>query len=244
MTEIQKEDIEHLFKELKSKIEHNTRDSLDVYYNNALVLGAKYKASNQIASLKKLVYLIGTIEKEKELLSLGITQYLYRDDIQFYLNQSAAKRTPVCLQELTNYEREIPDDIVKKIASCKHLFGNSIYVIFTDYTGKVSEKAEAVKRATDPIVFGTFEDRENNVASDKCYVIGDWEDEYCDLTLSKLIAQNRQYGRECDYSIYDELSIDKLKSFLAANDVSQPSRIIMQGKRTLWEHLCDWWQGK
>lgn len=246
MTDINKEDIESLFQDLKSKVETNTKESLELYYNNALALGAKYKASNQIASLRKLAYLISTIEKEKELLKLGIDQYIYRDDIQFYINHST-KRSPVCLQELVNYEREIPDEIVKKIESCKHLFGSSIYVLFTDYTGKVSEKAEAIKRATDPIVFGTFEDRANNVASDKCYVIGDWEDEFCDLTLSKLISQNRLDGRETGHSIYEELSVDNLKSFLEANNEErfQPSKIVMlQGKRSLWEHLSDWWHGK
>ena len=142
MTDINKEDIESLFQDLKSKVETNTKESLEQYYNNALALGAKYKASNQIASLKKLVYLISTIEKEKELLELGIDKYIYRDDIQFYINHST-KRSPVCLQELMNYEREIPDEIVKKIESCKHLFGDSIYVLFTDYTGKVSEKGRS-----------------------------------------------------------------------------------------------------
>ena len=41
----------------------------------------------------------------------------------------------------------------------------------------------------DPIVFGIFTDKENIFTLDRLYYVADWVDEYCDLTLDKLVEE-------------------------------------------------------
>lgn len=86
--------------------------------------------------------------------------------------------------ELERYEREIPDEIVDVIAKTKDLF-DQMYIVFTDYTGKEERKIAAEKKDKDPILFGTFQDRKQKVCVDRFYYLGDWVDEYCDLTLDQ-----------------------------------------------------------
>ena len=46
--------------------------------------------------------------------------------------------------ELENYEREIPDEVVAVIAQVKDKF-DQLYIVFTDYTGKVERQIEKEK---------------------------------------------------------------------------------------------------
>ena len=67
------------------------------------------------------------------------------------------------------------------------------WVVYVDYTGDSDktltekEKAER-KKNRDPIIFGTFEKPEQ-AQIDKMYFICDWTDEYCDLTLDKMVKK-------------------------------------------------------
>lgn len=72
-----------------------------------------------------------------------------------------------------------------------------MYVLFTDYTGEVEKKVE---KERDPILFGSFIDRTVDEMSQRMYYLGDWVDEYCDLTLDKLVSQTNK-------SIVKEISI-------------------------------------
>ena len=49
------------------------------------------------------------------------------------------------------------------------------------------------KKEKDPILFGIFgkwnENGECILASNRMYVIGDWTDEYCDLTLGRMLTE-------------------------------------------------------
>jgi len=38
-------------------------------------------------------------------------------------------------------------------------------------------------------LFGTFEDPSAKAVIDRFYFLGDWEDEYCDLTLDKMVNE-------------------------------------------------------
>ena len=84
-----------------------------------------------------------SIEKEQKLVEMGITTFIYRDDIDFYIDSVARNRNqdkrPIKIIELERYEREIPDEIVNLIAEVKDKF-DQLYVVFTDYTGKVERQ--------------------------------------------------------------------------------------------------------
>lgn len=179
------------FNKIKERKHNITDDELVKVYDNCLELINKYKITGQKKGMKKLMFHLECIEKEREIVKMGINTFIYRDDIEEYID-SVAKDT-VKIIELENYEREIPDDIVSIIEKVKDKF-DQLYVVFTDYTGKVERQIEKDRREKDPILFGTFQNQSNRTVIDRFYYIGDWEDEYCDLTLDKMVNETEKVG--------------------------------------------------
>lgn len=196
---------------LKGKRKEITDKELSKFYDNALSLLNKYMITGQTAAIKKLIFLIETVEKERKLVKSGFNTFVYRDDIEDYID-NVAKDT-VKIIELERYEREIPDEIVEVISETKELF-DKMYIVFTDYTGKVERQVERERRAKDPILFGTFQNPKNRILVERFYFLGDWEDEYCDLTLDKLVAQMENQGKKVEHKISTPEDIEKLKQQL------------------------------
>ena len=159
------------------------KDSFDVF----IKLAEKYSRLGQRESLKKLCFLADTLKKEEKLIELGITTYVYKDVVEDYI-ESVAKNT-VKIVELSRYTREIPDEIVPTIEKSKELF-DEFYVVFTDYTGREERKVQKERRDKDPILFGVFKNNTN--IADRFYFLGDWIDEFCDLTLDKMVEQYKE----------------------------------------------------
>lgn len=179
------------FNEIKERKHNITDDELIKVYDNCLELLNKYKITGQKKGMKKLMFHLECIEKEREIVKMGINTFIYRDDIEEYID--SVEKDTVKIIELENYEREIPDDIVSIIEKVKDKF-DQLYVVFTDYTGKVERQIEKECREKDPILFGTFQNQSNRTVIDRFYYIGDWEDEYCDLTLDKMVNETEKVG--------------------------------------------------
>ena len=190
-----------------------TTEALKESYSVFLKLAEKYTKLGQKESLKKLCFLADTLKKEEKLIELGITKYIYKDVIEDYIENVADKTVKII--ELSRYMREVPDELVETIEKSKDLF-DEFYVVFTDYTGKEERKVEKERRDKDPILFGVFKNNSN--VADRFYFLGDWVDEYCDLTLDKMVEQyqeNNGYSPAVETKIpetTDEL-IEILKSY-------------------------------
>ena len=190
-----------------------TTEALKESYSVFLKLAEKYTKLGQKESLKKLCFLADTLKKEEKLIELGITTYIYKDVIEDYIENVADKTVKII--ELSRYMREVPDELVETIEKSKDLF-DEFYVVFTDYTGKEERKVEKERRDKDPILFGVFKNNSN--VADRFYFLGDWIDEYCDLTLDKMVEQyqeNKGYSPAVETKIpetTDEL-IEILKSY-------------------------------
>ena len=171
---------------LKRKAEEAKEKDLIALYNNATTLMNKYRITGQKAGALKLYNFARLCERELEVVHSGFTTYINRQDLDEYI-ENVASRTVVII-ELENYERDIPDDIVDKVALCreKNLF-DGYYVVFTDYTGKERKKVEKEKQEKDPILLGSLKIGES--ISPRLYHIGSWEDQYCDLTLDKMVQE-------------------------------------------------------
>lgn len=182
------------FQFVKSEVNEMNDENLNKLYSISSELLEKYKKTGQVKAAKKLAFHIKSILKEKEIIDLGITKFVYRDDIENYIDNIA--KDVVKIIELKNYPREIPDELVETIEKTKDIF-DEMYVLFTDYTGEVEKKVE---KERDPILFGSFIDRTVDEMSQRMYYLGDWIDEYCDLTLDKLVSQTNK-------SIVKEISI-------------------------------------
>ena len=201
------------FDYLKTKKETINDKALIDMYEAGLILLNKYNKTGQISAMKKLIFQLETIEKERELIKLGIDTFVYRDDIETYIDE--IEKNVVKIIELSRYEREIPDEIVDVVIKTKDIF-DQFYIVFTDYTGKVEKQVEEYRREKDPILFGTFQDKENSVIIDRFYFLGDWIDEYCNLTLDKLVANTKKTtGADIRMTISTPKDIEELKSQLS-----------------------------
>lgn len=215
MNDIVKEPIENktpqeYFDYLKGKKVKVTDLELQNVYENGLRLLNKYETTGQIAAMKKLIFQLDTIEKERELIKLGVDTFVYKDDIETYIDDIA--KNVVKIIELCRYEREIPDEIVETVSKTKHLF-NQYYIVFTDYTGKVEKQVAKERREKDPILFGTFQDDANRTMVDRFYFLGDWVDEYCDLTLDKMVAEiKNKKDKDIEMKISTPKDIEELKA--------------------------------
>ena len=172
------------FEYLKGAKNIITTDALKGSYDVFLKLAEKYNKLGQVESMKKLCFLADTLIKEEKLIEMGINTYIYKDSIEDYIENVADKTVKIV--ELSRYMREVPDELVETIEKVKDIF-DEFYVVFTDYTGKEERKVEKERRDKDPILFGVFKNSTN--VSDRFYFLGDWVDEYCDLTLDKMIEQ-------------------------------------------------------
>lgn len=191
-----------------------TTESLKESFGTFIKLAEKYNKLGQVESMKKLSFLADVLKKEEKLIELGITTFIYKDVIEDYIENVADKTVKII--ELSRYMREIPDELVETVEKSREIF-DELYVIFTDYTGKEERKVEKERRDMDPILFGVFKNNSN--VADRFYFLGDWEDEYCDLTLDKMIEQYKEkkgVSPEINISIpktSDEL-IETLKKYV------------------------------
>ena len=161
-------------KDAKKKI---TDEELARVYDNCLELINKYKITGQNSAIKKCIFHLDSVEREREIVKMGINTFVYRDDIEYYINDVASDVVKII--ELERYEREIPDEII----------------VFTDYTGKTERKVQIERRQKDPILFGVFLNRETRSVIDRFYYLADWVDEYCELTFDKMVNESAKSGR-------------------------------------------------
>ena len=169
----------------------------------------RFEVTGQTEAAKKAVMTAKLLRKELELFDRGVTQWVHIDDVtKYYHSMTDENRRPLKLIEIHNFPRLIPENIVDRWLEVKDLFDVG-YVLFTDYTektekqdtaastmGKTSTQKEVEKKRKekDPILFGairvdsTRTSMESNTY-EKLYFIGDWIDEYCDLTFDKLVER-------------------------------------------------------
>ena len=211
-------------------------------YDNCLAMLNKYKITGQTAGMRKLLFHLQSIEAEREIVKMGITTFIYRDDIEEYIDNIA--KDVVKIIELEKYEREIPDEIVAVIAQVKDKF-DQLYVLFTDYTGKVERQVEKERRAKDPILFGTFQNEKTKTIIDRFYFLGDWEDEYCDLTLDKMVNEvQTSKERNIVQTIKTPQDIEELKKQLEQLTPSRDGfRIDNRRKKGFFGKIRSFWGG-
>lgn len=197
------------FQNMKGKLQTMDDERLEKVYQNAIYLAERYNRTGQTKGLRKLKFHIESIVKEKQILDAGINKFVYRSDIEEYIQDVADKQ--VVILDLKSYERNLPDEIIETLEKVKDLF-DEFYIVCTDYTGEMARRVQEERREKDPILFGAFLDREKNAINERFYYIGDWIDDYCDLTLDKMVAEmEEETGRNI---LNDMLPIPKTQEEL------------------------------
>ena len=108
---------------------------------------------------------------------------------QILIDKVANKQ--VVILDIASYERVIPEEVANAMIKVKDLF-DEFYIVCTDYNSKLSKQVQKERREKDPILFGAFLDRDKQAINERFYYIGDWVDEYCDLTLDKMVAEMQE----------------------------------------------------
>lgn len=174
-----------------------------LWKKNLTVFGDhKYKA--RINKLKKLAvsYLkLGHSALSKKFL-VKLTEEIrfsemYGAGIKFYIKMSLINKYKHKIRDghiadtpFKKYTRVIPKDILEKKKKLEELKVFDDYVIYHYWNEKLErkkEKKEEIKSSEkmamkDPILFGICKN-----IPDKLFFIGEWDDDYCDLTFDELI---------------------------------------------------------
>ena len=188
-------DPQDYFEYVKSMKEKMTDEFLDNLYKIIMKQIGKSMVTGQNLQTRRLAYSLGVIKREHDLVKRGLDVYVLRESIEKFINEVADKAVKVV--DIEFYPREIPDAIAEKVQKLKEdkVFDN-FYVLFTDYTGEATKEVTKERMRKDPILFGTFEHKIDDIWNicDRFYFVGDWEDEYCDLTLTKMVQKMSEKG--------------------------------------------------
>lgn len=196
---------------------------------------SKAMATNQTFLLRRLAYAHAVISKERDLLAQGINVYVLKEDIEDYIKNVADKVVKII--ELEKYPRTIPDEVAEKIQALKE--NNSFdqyYVVFTDYTGEAERQVAKERRRKDPIIFGAFEQKLEGIWDilDRFYYIADWEDEYCDLTLAKMVdAMTKKKKKSIvKESSIKQATIEEVRAYVNALQEQENNRFTLKPKKS------------
>lgn len=199
-------------KGLKQKVEF---DEYNIIIDTTLKMIEKAKITKQTDMAKRLTNELETALREIEVAKAGFDTFVSKEDVSRYIKNVEAKSIKII--ELSKYEREIPDEVVDKIAKANELF-DELYVVFTDYTKKETKKVAKHRRDKDPILFGGFK---NKIVDTKVYVedrlffIADWVEEKCDLTLEELCRDIKdKEGKDITYKIQNPKDEEEAKKLL------------------------------
>lgn len=237
------------FDYIKEKKEEMTDEFLKSLHDIIMKQLTKAMITGQNLQVKRLAYSLGVLKREHKLVELGLDTYVLRENIEEYIDKVADKAVKII--DLEFYPREIPDEIVNRVQQLKELsIFDNYYVVYTDYTGEGQKAVEEERRRRDPILFGTFEQKIDNLwdIADRFYFIGDWEDEYCDLTLTKMVQEMSKKGKDILNTVsLETVTEDEVRSYVnnlketeeasRFNRSNAPKKSFFKRVRTAWEAL-------
>lgn len=188
MRRVSPETIMAFFDSIKKTVNDLDKKHIDDVLKKYSITLENAENNNQIALAERIKDFAIILKFELLLSTTKFNKYLTEEQIsKFYDMTSVHERykTNLHLTYIKNFLKVIPENVteLKKEADTLKVFDNYV-ILHYDYNGKsIGEtKAEEAKRK-DPILFGVIQN------SRKLYYIGDWVDEYCDLTLDVIIKR-------------------------------------------------------
>ena len=137
------------------------------------------KESGQEALVERLISGMAAIRSEAQLIAMGATKYVTEDTIVRF---SSLSQKGLRLDWIRNFTRAIPSEVLekKRAADEREVFDNYVVLHYDPQNRGVAPTKAEIAAKKDPILFGLMEGRR------RLYYVGDWVDEYCDLTLDKI----------------------------------------------------------
>lgn len=197
--EVTKKEMEpnEYFEDLKTKIDEASWEMLERNREFLSKEIAKAHSLGQENLTDKAVFMWETLEKEMILHAVGIRKFIDRQDVVKFIDNVKPKNS-VKIVELAKYPRSIPDENMEDIIKARDLgVFDVIVIVYTDLTGEdtdTPEQKQFAARNRDPIAFGMFVDDVLRIQVDRMYLITDWEDEFCQLTFTKMVDELSKMG--------------------------------------------------
>ena len=207
-------------KGLKEKL---NREEYNIIIDSALKMIEKCKITRQTAMAKELAHQVDLALRELNAANEGFDIFVNRKVIEKYISDVEGKAIKII--ELSEYTREIPEEVMDRVAKAADIF-DQMYIVFTDYTKKESKRVAKERRDKDPILFGAFQDKQGDgknkiYIEDRLFFIADWVDDTCDLTLEQIVRQTQGKSDEVlTYKVNTPEDFEQVKSYL--NSFSKP----------------------
>lgn len=154
-----------------------------LHYETAITSAQKAGQQSLVETLKKR---LDSAKSEAQLVTYGLNKYLLEEQVvDFYKKTANDKKLK--LTWIKHFVKPIPSKIleIKLELDQKFVFDNYVILHYdpnndaTDLTEV--EKKEVERRRKDPILFGVIS------GSRRLYYVGDWIDDYCNLTLDVVL---------------------------------------------------------
>ena len=197
MTKDNTQKVESLFSKIKKAFTRANENQQEKIIDNLTEIKNNAEELNQQNLFLEAEIKLKNALTEVEAIKAGYDRYVLKEDVNELIESLKSKDggRQLAFSNLERYPRVIPQKNAKLIKKAKKYF-DSIYIL---YTAK-NEEVEKEKIAKDPIAFGVVKYKDDNnsltrqtsVESNHMFFITDWVDEYCDLTLDKLVELSKE----------------------------------------------------
>lgn len=151
------------------------------HYEKAILQAEKL---GQKSLKEKLQDMLDVVRGEAHLIQMGIKQYVTNEQMcDFY--ESVDEDKNLKLTWIEHFVKVIPNEIVELKAEIdkRGVFDNYVILHYDPEGNATSLTKEEIEVKKDPILFGVIKN------SKRLYYVGDWVDDYCDLTLERMFEE-------------------------------------------------------
>lgn len=151
------------------------------HYEQAILQAEKL---GQKTLKEKLTDQLEVVRAEAHLIQMGLTSYVTEEQVYDFF-ESVGSDKNLKLTWIKNFVKVIPSDIVnlKESIDTRKIFDNYV-ILHYDPHGNATDLTKMEKEVKkDPILFGVMKN------SKRLYYVGDWKDDYCDLTLEGMFEE-------------------------------------------------------
>lgn len=151
------------------------------HYEKAILQADKLGQKSLVEKLKDL---LDVVRGEAHLIQMGLTLYVTNEQVcDFY--ETVGEDKDLKLTWIEHFVKVIPNDIVeiKSNIDKRGVFDNYAILHYDPTGSATSLTKEQIEVKKDPILFGLIKN------SKRLYYIGDWVDDYCNLTIEGMFEK-------------------------------------------------------
>ena len=151
------------------------------HYEKAILQAEKL---GQRSLVEKFKDMLEVVRGEAHLIQMGVKFYVTNEQVCDF-HESVGEDKNLKLTWIEHFVKVIPNEIVeiKNEIDKRGVFDNYVILHYDPKGNATSLTKEEIEVKKDPILFGVIKN------SKRLYYIGDWKDDYCDLTLEDMFEK-------------------------------------------------------